>query len=245
MTKKTALITGSTKGIGKAIAENLAKDGYNIVLNYRSNDDLANEVLEELSSFCGEVFLAKGDVSKFEDCKKIVEDSIEKFGKIDVLVNNAGINRDNLIMRMKEEDFDDVIEANLKSVFLMMKLVSRHMSKNRHGKIINISSVVGLVGNAGQVNYAASKAGIIGMTKSLAKELGSRNVLVNAIAPGFIESDMTDKLDEKIIEKYKESISLKKLGKPEDVANLVKFLASDESNYITGQVISVDGGMSF
>lgn len=245
MTKKTALITGGTKGIGKAIASVLAQNDYNIVLNYRSNEEVANKTKEELISFGAEVKLAKGDVSKLDDCKNIIDLGIETFGKIDVLVNNAGINRDNLIVRMSEEDFDDVINSNLKSAFLMMKLVSRHMSKNRYGKIINISSVVGIAGNAGQVNYAASKAGIIGMTKSLAKELGSRNVLVNAIAPGFIKSDMTEKLDEKTIDKYKQSISLNRLGEAEDVANLVKFLASDESNYITGQVISVDGGMSF
>lgn len=245
MTKKTALITGGTKGIGKAIASVLAQNDYNIVLNYRSNEEVANKTKEELTSFGAEVKLAKGDVSKLDDCKNIIDLGIETFGKIDVLVNNAGINRDNLIVRMSEEDFDDVINSNLKSAFLMMKLVSRHMSKNRYGKIINISSVVGIAGNAGQVNYAASKAGIIGMTKSLAKELGSRNVLVNAIAPGFIKSDMTEKLDKKTIDKYKQSISLNRLGEAEDVANLVKFLASDESNYITGQVISVDGGMSF
>lgn len=243
--RKTALITGASKGIGKEIASKLADEGYNIVLNYRSNEELAKSVKKELEKKGIEVLLVQGDVSKMEDCERIFNESVKKFGKIEVLVNNAGITRDKLIVRMSEDDFDDVIDSNLKSAFLMMKVFARHMSKNRYGKIINISSIVGLTGNAGQVNYAASKAGMIGMTKSLAKELGSRGVCVNAVAPGFIKSDMTDKLPEDIIKKYEEAIALKRLGSPEDVADLVAFLASDKSNYITGQVISVDGGMNF
>ncbi len=243
--RKAALITGASRGIGKEIARKLAKEGYNIALNYRSDENVAQVVKKELEKSGVQVLLLKGDVSKMEDCERIVNDAIENFGTIEILVNNAGITRDKLILRMSEEDFDDVIDANLKSAFMMMKVLARHMSKNRYGKIINISSIVGITGNAGQVNYAASKAGLIGMTKSLAKELGSRGVCVNAVAPGFIKSDMTDKLPEDIIKKYEEAIALKRLGLPEDVANLVSFLASDESNYITGQVISVDGGLSF
>ena len=243
--RKTALITGASRGIGKEIARKLAKEGFNIGLNYRSDENAAKIVKEELEKFGVEVLLIQGDVSKMEDCERIFEETVSQFGKVQVLVNNAGITRDKLILRMSEEDFDDVIDANLKSAFMMMKVSAKHMSKNRYGKIVNISSIVGITGNAGQINDAASKAGMIGMTKSLAKELGSRGVCVNAVAPGFIKSDMTDKLSEDIIKKYEEAIALKRLGSPEDVANLVFFLAGDESNYITGQVISVDGGMNF
>lgn len=243
--RKTALITGASRGIGKEIARKLASKGFNIALNYRSDENVAKIVKEELEKKGVKVLLIQGDVSKMEDCERIAEESIANFGTVEVLVNNAGITRDKLILRMTEEDFDDVIDANLKSTFMMMKVFARHMSKNRYGKIVNISSIVGITGNPGQINYAASKAGIIGMTKSLAKELGSRGVCVNAVAPGFIKSDMTDKLPEDIIKQYEEAIALKRLGRPEDVANLVSFLASDDSNYITGQVISVDGGLNF
>ncbi|MFB0972485.1 MAG: 3-oxoacyl-[acyl-carrier-protein] reductase [Tissierellia bacterium] len=243
--RKTALVTGAGRGIGKEIAKKLAQEGFNIALNYRSDESAAKIVKEELENLGVDVLLVQGDVSKMEDCERIFEEAVSQFGKIEVLVNNAGITRDKLILRMTEEDFDDVIDANLKSAFMMMKVLAKHMSKNRYGKIVNISSIVGITGNAGQINYAASKAGMIGMTKSLAKELGSRGVCVNAVAPGFIKSDMTDKLPEDIIKKYEEAIALKRLGSPEDVANLVAFLASDEANYITGQVISVDGGMNF
>lgn len=243
MTKKVALITGGTKGIGRKIAEKLSQSEYDIILNYRSDEEAALEFEKELQSYGSEVLLVKGDVTSVEDCQNIVDKGLEKFEKIDVLVNNAGITKDNLLMKMSIEDFDDVIETNLKSAFIMMKLVSKSMMKKRSGKIINISSIVGLTGNPGQINYAASKGGLNSMTKSLAKELGSRNVLVNAVAPGFIKTDMTDKLSDKVIDSYKENIPLKRLGDPEDVANLVVFLASDKSNYITGQVISVDGGM--
>lgn len=241
--QKTALITGASKGIGKAIAIQLAKDGFHIVLNYRSNEDLAKEVKKEIEDLGVKCFLAQADVTKIEDCQNIFDQAVEEFGKIDVLVNNAGITRDDLIMRMKEEDFDDVIEGNLKSAFLMCKVFSRHFMKNRRGRIINISSIVGLIGNPGQSNYAASKAGMIGLTKSLAKELGSRNILVNAVAPGFIVSDMTDQLSEEVQEKYAQVIPLRKFGQVEDVANVVSFLASDKSSYMTGQVLSVDGGL--
>lgn len=243
MTKKVALITGGTKGIGRKIAEKLSQSEYDIILHYRSDEEAALEFEKELQSYGSEVLLVKGDVTSVEDCQNIVDKGLEKFEKIDVLVNNAGITKDNLLMKMSIEDFDDVIETNLKSAFIMMKLVSKSMMKKRSGKIINISSIVGLTGNPGQINYAASKGGLNSMTKSLAKELGSRNVLVNAVAPGFIKTDMTDKLSDKVIDSYKENIPLKRLGDPEDVANLVVFLASDKSNYITGQVISVDGGM--
>ena len=245
MTKKVALITGATKGIGKAIAKKLAENDFNLVLNYRSNEELAKEVEKEMIGLGTKVLLARGDVSKVEDSERIFQEGLDRFQQIDVLVNNAGITKDGLILKMSEESFDNVIEGNLKSAFLMMKVASKHMFKKKSGKIINISSIVGIKGNPGQINYAASKAGLIGMTKSLAQELGSRNVLVNAIAPGFIQSAMTDKLDEKVIKKYEENISLRRLGSPEDVANLAYFLASDLSNYITGQVISVDGGMNY
>ncbi|HHX66986.1 MAG: 3-oxoacyl-[acyl-carrier-protein] reductase [Miniphocaeibacter sp.] len=242
--KKVALVTGAGRGIGRTIAIELAKEGYNIALNFRSNEEEANLVKEECEKNGAEVLLVKADVSVYEECEKIFKDIKEKFKRLDVLVNNAGITRDNLIMRMTPKDFNDVIEANLNSVFYCMKLASRIMMKQRYGKIISISSIVGLHGNAGQVNYSASKAGILGMTKSLAKELASRNVTVNAIAPGFIQTSMTDKLPENIINSMLENIPLAKLGRPEDIADTVVFLASDRANYITGQTISVDGGMS-
>lgn len=240
---KVALITGATRGIGKQIAITLAKSGYDIAINYRTeNDDLTN-TKEEIEKNNVKCLAVKGDVAVFEDCEKFVEEVVKEFGKIDVLVNNAGITRDTLLMRMKKEDFESVINTNLVGTFNVTKNVISHMLKARFGRIINISSVVGVSGNAGQTNYAASKAGIIGFTKSLAKEVASRNILVNAVAPGFIETGMTDVLKDEIKQDIEKNIPLKRIGTPEDVANVVKFLASEDSSYITGQVLHVDGGM--
>ncbi|MBS5986720.1 3-oxoacyl-[acyl-carrier-protein] reductase [Clostridium sp.] len=240
---KCAVVTGAAKGIGKAIALKLASSGVNIVLNYRSSEDKAIETEKEILSLGVEVLRVKGDISKLNDVENLIDCAKKKFGKIDIMVNNAGITKDTLLLRMKEEDFDSVINVNLKGVFNCLKAITPVMVKQKDGKIINLSSVVGLVGNAGQVNYAASKAGVIGMTKSLAKEIGSRGITVNAVAPGFIETDMTNVLGDKFKEEAKKSIPLKRLGKAEDVAEVVAFLASDSANYITGQVIHVDGGM--
>lgn len=240
---KVALITGSSRGIGKQIAIKFAKNGYNIVVNYINKNEEVEKTIEELKQFGIEVLEAQGDISNYEQSEKIVNSTIEKFGQIDVLVNNAGITKDMLIMRMKKEDFTKVIDVNLVGTFNITKNVIPHMMKKRSGRIINISSVVGISGNAGQCNYAASKAGIIGFTKSLAKELASRNILVNAVAPGFIETNMTDVLQENVKEEIKKQIPLKRIGKAEDVANAVYFLTSEESSYITGQVLQVDGGM--
>lgn len=243
MEEKVVLITGATRGIGKQIALTLSKEGYNIALNYRTANDDLEKLKKEIRENNVKVLAVQGDVSNYEDCEKVVKETITEFGKIDVLVNNAGITKDMLIARMKEEDFKQVIDVNLGGTFNITKNVVSYMMKARYGRIINLSSVVGISGNAGQSNYAASKAGIIGFTKSLAKELASRNILVNAIAPGFIETSMTEVLKDEIKEEIAKSIPLKRMGKPEDVANLVKFLASDDSSYITGQVINIDGGM--
>lgn len=240
---KVALITGATRGIGRQIAITLAKEGYDIAINYRKeNKDLINtkQAIEENNVRC---LAVQGDVSNFEETEKFVKEVISEYGKIDVLVNNAGITKDMLLMRMKEEDFKSVIDVNLIGTFNVTKNVIPHMMKARSGRIINISSVVGVTGNAGQTNYSASKAGIIGFTKSLAKEVGSRNIAVNAIAPGFIETNMTDVLKDEVKDEIAKNIPLKRMGNTEDVANVVKFLASEESSYITGQVINVDGGM--
>lgn len=241
--EKVALITGATRGIGKQIAIMLAKEGYNIALNYRTDNDNLKNVKNEIEKLNVKCLAVQGDISNFEDCIKIAKEVIAEFGKIDVLVNNAGITKDMLILRMKEEDFRQVIDVNLVGTFNMTKNVIPYMMKARSGRIINISSVVGISGNAGQSNYSASKAGIIGFTKSIAKELASRNILVNAVAPGFIESDMTNVLKEEVKENIQEAIPLGRVGNAEDVANVVKFLSSDDSSYITGQVINVDGGM--
>ena len=240
---KVAIVTGGTRGIGRAIALKLADHGANIVINYRNSDKEAEELKSVLEGKGVKVLTVKCDISNFEDSKNLMDKCKEVFGKIDILVNNAGITKDTLIMRMKEEDFDNVIDVNLKGTFNCAKHASAIMLKQRFGKIINMTSVVGIAGNAGQVNYAASKAGVIGLTKSLAKELGSRGITVNAVAPGFINTDMTASLSEKVKEEASKNIPLKRLGDPEDVANLVGFLASDAANYITGQVINVDGGM--
>lgn len=241
--EKVALITGATRGIGKQIAITLSKEGYNIALNYRTENDELENLKKEIGANNVEVLAVQGDVSNFEDCENVVKETIEKFGRIDVLVNNAGITKDMLLARMKEEDFKQVIDVNLVGTFNVTKNVISYMMKARSGRIINISSVVGISGNAGQSNYAASKAGIIGFTKSLAKEVASRNILVNAIAPGFIQTSMTDVLKDEIKEEIAKAIPLKRMGTADDVANLVKFLASEDSSYITGQVINVDGGM--
>ena len=240
---KSALITGGTSGIGKCIALELAKQGFNIILNYRNMKDDTLDLKKNIESNNVKCLLIKADVSKFDECKQMVDETIKELESIDVLINNAGITKDTLLMRMKEEDFRNVIDVNLIGTFNVTKNVIGYMMKARFGKIINISSVVGVSGNAGQTNYAASKAGIIGFTKSLAKEVASRNINVNAVAPGFIETAMTDVLKDNIKEEISKTIPLKRMGTTEDVANVVKFLASDESAYITGQVINVDGGM--
>lgn len=243
ITDKCAIVTGASKGIGKAIALNLASKGFNIIINYRSSEAEAANIVEEIEKLGAKAIAVKADVSKFEEAEVLIKKAIDEFGKIDLLVNNAGITKDNLILRMKEEDFDSVINVNLKGCFNCIKHVTPFMLKKKYGRIINISSIVGLVGNAGQANYCASKAGVIGLTKSVSKELGSRGITVNAVAPGFIETEMTDVLPEKMKEKMLENISLRKFGTASDVAKLVTFLASDEASYITGQVIGVDGGM--
>ena len=240
---KVAMITGATRGIGKQIALTLANEGYNIVLNYRTENDELIQAKNEIESKNVKCLTVQGDVTNFEDCKQMIESAIKEFGKIDVLINNAGITKDMLLARMKEEEFKQVIDVNLVGTFNMTKNVISYMMKARNGKIINISSVVGIAGNAGQTNYSASKAGIIGFTKSLAKEVASRNILVNAVAPGFIETNMTDVLKQEVKDEIAKNIPLKRMGTPQDVANVVKFLASEDSSYITGQVISVDGGM--
>ena len=240
--KKVALITGGTRGIGKAIAKIFSDNGYNLVINYVSEKTDLKKLEDDLKND-NEILFVRANVGEFDSAENAVKKAIEKFGKIDVLVNNAGITRDNLIMRMKEEEFDQVINTNLKGTFNVTKSVVPYMMKKRSGNIINISSVVGIVGNAGQSNYAASKAGIIGFTKSLAKELAPRNIRVNAVAPGFIDTDMTSVLSDKVKENINLQIPLKRMGKAQEVANVVSFLANDESSYITGQVINVDGGM--
>ena len=240
---KCALTTGATRGIGKQIAITLAKQGYNIALNYRKENEELENTKKEIEEIGVQVLAVKGDVSNFEDCENFVKQVIERFGQIDVLVNNAGITKDMLLMRMKKEDFEQVIDTNLVGTFNVTKNVVPYMMKARSGRIINISSVVGISGNAGQTNYSASKAGIIGFTKSLAKEIASRNILVNAVAPGFIETNMTDVLKDDVKQEIAKNIPLKRMGTAQDVANVVKFLASDDSSYITGQVINVDGGM--
>ncbi len=240
---KVALITGATRGIGKQIAIKLAKEGYDIAINYRNENDDLSITQKEIENENVKCLAVKGDVSNFEDTKRFVDEVIAEFGQIDVLVNNAGITKDMLILRMEKEDFESVINVNLTGTFNVTKNVVPYMMKKRTGRVINISSVVGVSGNAGQSNYAASKAGIIGFTKSLAKELASRNILVNSIAPGFIETDMTAVLKDDVKTEISKNIPLKRMGTSNDVANVVKFLASDDSSYITGQVINVDGGM--
>lgn len=243
LTGKVAVVTGAGRGIGKAIALKLAEEGASLVINYRSSENEAKELALEIVGKGGIAETVQGDVSYLEDAEKVMKFATEKFGRLDILVNNAGITKDTLLLRMKEEDFDKVLQVNLKGVFNCTKHASSIMLKQKSGRIINISSVIGLIGNAGQANYAAAKAGIIGFTKSIAKEIGARGITVNAIAPGFIATDMTEILSDKVKEKLLESVPLRKLGSPEDVANLAAFLASEDASYITGQVINVDGGM--
>lgn len=240
---KVAVVTGGSRGIGKAIALKLASQGANVVVNYTSNSAAADEVVKEVEALGVKGIAVRANVSVASDIENLIKETESQLGKIDILVNNAGITRDGLLIRMKEEDFDQVIDVNLKGVFLVTKLIGKKMLKQRAGAIVNITSVVGLMGNAGQANYAASKAGVIGFTKSVAREFAARGIRVNAVAPGFIESDMTAKLDEKVVENYMTAIPLSKLGKAEDVANTVSFLVSDQSAYITGQTLQVDGGM--
>lgn len=240
---KTAIITGASRGIGRGIAKVFAEQGANVAFTYSSSIQAAQELENELSAFGVKVKGYQSNAADFTQAQALVDEVVKEFGTIDILINNAGITKDNLLMRISEEDFDQVIEINLKSVFNMTKAVQRTMLKNRAGSIINMSSVVGVKGNAGQTNYAASKAGVIGFSKSVALELGSRNIRCNAIAPGFIETEMTDKLLPEVVEGWRNAIPLKRGGTPEDVANLCVFLASDMSSYITGQTINVDGGM--
>ncbi len=240
---KAALITGGSGGIGRAIAIKLSEMGFNIAISYLNNEEAAREVIAEVEKNNVKGLSIKADVSKEEDVKRIIETVNKEIGNIDVLVNNAGITRDRLLLRMKTEDWDTVMNTNLKGVYLCTKAVIRSMMKKKYGKIVNVTSVVGISGNAGQSNYSASKAGIIGFTKSMAKELGNRGINVNAVAPGFIDTAMTNVLDEEIKDEMLSSIPLNRVGKPEDVANLVAYLCSNEADYITGQVIHVDGGM--
>lgn len=240
---KVAIITGASRGIGSGIAKVFAQQGANVAFTYSSSTESALALENELIASGTKAKGYKSNAADFNEVQKLIEDVLAEFGTIDILINNAGITKDNLLMRMSEEDFDKVIEINLKSVFNMTKAVQKTMLKNRKGSIINMSSVVGVKGNAGQANYAASKAGMIGFTKSVALELGSRNIRCNAIAPGFIETEMTAKLNEDTVKGWRESIPLKRGGTPEDIANVCVFLASDMSAYVTGQVINVDGGM--
>jgi len=240
---KIALVTGGTRGIGKGICLKLAEHGATVIFTYVSSEEAAKAVEQELRDFGVTAKAVRSDAAKLADAEKLVEDIVTEFGALHIVVNNAGITRDNLLMRMREEDWDAVINTNLKSVFNITKAVQRTMLKQREGSIINISSVVGVEGNAGQSNYAASKAGIIGFSKSIAKELGSRNIRCNVVAPGFIETEMTAALDQAVVDGWKATIPLKRAGTPEDVANTVLFLASDLSTYVTGQVIPVCGGM--
>ena len=241
---KTAVVTGGSRGLGRAVCLELAKGGANVVLCYAGNEAAAKETTAACEALGAKALAVQCNVAKADEVKALMDAAVNEFGRIDILVNNAGITRDGLLMMMKEEDFDAVIAANLKGTFLCMKAVSRIMMKQRYGRIVNLSSVVGLRGNAGQVNYAASKAGVVGMTKSLAKELASRGVTVNAVAPGFIATDMTAAMTDAAKEATLASIPLQRLGAPEDVAHAVAFLASDEAAYITGQVLCVDGGMA-
>ena len=240
---KTVFVTGGSRGIGKEVALKFAENGYNVVINYVSSKTDVEELKSEFESKGVKALVMQADVTDKEAIEEVVKKAIEEFGNIDVLVNNAGITRDNLLMRMREEEFDKVIKINLKGTYIVTKAVTKYMMKKRKGSIINLSSVVGVAGNAGQCNYSASKAGIIGFTKSIAKELASRNIRSNAVAPGFIETDMTAVLADDVKENIHNQIPLKRMGTAKEVANLIYFLGSDESAYITGQVINVDGGM--
>lgn len=243
LTGKCAVVTGASRGIGRAIAIELANQGANVVVNFSGNAQKAEQVVEEIKANGGEAIAVQANVAHTESVQQLMKTAIDTFGSLDILVNNAGITRDNLIMRMKDDEWDDVINTNLKGVFLCTKAVTRQMMKQRAGRIINISSIVGVAGNAGQANYVAAKAGVIGLTKTTAQELASRNILVNAIAPGFITTEMTEGLPEELKEAMLKQIPLAKLGQPEDIAKAVAFFASDNSKYITGQTLHIDGGM--
>lgn len=240
---KVAIVTGGSRGIGKAICMSLAEKGATVIVNYNGSENAAKEVVSSIEEQEGRAKAYQCNVSNFDESKAFIDDIHKTYGKIDIIVNNAGITKDNLLMRMSEKEFDDVINVNLKGSFNCIKHVSRYMMKQRSGTIINLTSVIGLIGNVGQANYAASKAGIIGLTKSAAKELGSRGITVNAIAPGFIKTEMTDELNDKIKEAALEKIPLNRFGKTQEVAKLVSYLASEDASYITGQVIQIDGGM--
>lgn len=240
---KAVLVTGASRGIGREVALELAREGANVAVNYAGSEAKAAEVAEEIRAMGREAIVIQANVSNSEAVEAMVKETIEAFGKLDILVNNAGITKDNLIMRMKESDWDDVMDINLKGVFLCTKAVTRQMMKQRSGRIINISSIVGVSGNAGQANYVAAKAGVIGLTKTTAKELASRGITANAVAPGFITTDMTDKLNEETKAEMLKQIPLAKLGEPSDIAKTVAFLASEDSRYMTGQTLHIDGGM--
>ncbi|MFF2595235.1 3-oxoacyl-[acyl-carrier-protein] reductase [Priestia megaterium] len=240
---KVAVVTGASRGIGRAVAIELGKLGAKVVVNYSGSEAKALEVVDEIKGLGTDAIAVQANVAESDSVQSMIKEAISTFGSVDILVNNAGITRDNLLMRMKEDEWDDVINTNLKGVFLCTKAVTRQMMKQRAGRIINISSIVGVSGNAGQANYVAAKSGVIGLTKTTAKELASRNITVNAVAPGFIATDMTDKLNEEVQAEMLKQIPLASFGQPEDVANAVAFLASDASRYITGQTIHVDGGM--
>ena len=242
--KQTAIVTGGSRGIGRAVAVRLAKDGMNLAINYRGNSAAAEETERLCRELGAEVLLVQGDVSRAEDCEKLAAQVKEAFGRVDVLVNNAGITRDGLLARMTEEDFRAVLDVNLVGPWNMMKAVNRIMMKQRYGRIVNLSSVTGLMGNMGQTNYAAAKAGILGMTKSYAREVAGRGITVNAVAPGFIDTDMTEAMPEGAKDKIITGIPMGRTGKPEDVAEAVAFLASEQAGYITGEVLRVDGGMA-
>ena len=241
--RKVALVTGASRGIGKQIALTLAKEGYDLACHYRTENSALSEIQKQIEEKGVSCFWVQGDISRWEDCEAIAKKVKEKYGQIDVLVNNAGITKDGLFLRMKKEDFASVLQVNLMGTIQMTKQIVPCMVKQRRGKIINISSIVGTCGNAGQTNYSAAKAGILGFTKSLAKELAGRHILVNAIAPGFIDTQMTECLKEEIKQEIQKQIPLKRMGTTQDVANVVKFLASEDSSYMTGQVLHVDGGM--
>lgn len=240
---KNALVTGASRGIGRAIALEFAQQGANVAINYAGSENKAQAVVDELLSMGVKAFKIQADVTREENVKAMVKEVIHQFGSLDILVNNAGVTKDNLLMRMKETEFDQVINTNLKGVFLCTKAVTRQMMKQKAGKIVNVASIVGVSGNPGQANYVAAKAGVIGLTKTTAKELASRNILVNAVAPGFISTDMTDALSDEQQEAILSQIPLAKLGTPEEIAKVVRFLVSDDASYITGQTIHIDGGM--
>ncbi|WP_121641467.1 3-oxoacyl-[acyl-carrier-protein] reductase [Virgibacillus sp. Bac330] len=243
LTGKNALVTGASRGIGRAIALELAKRGANVAVNYAGSEAKAEAVVSEIQQLGRQAFKIRANVADESEVKAMIKEVVSRFGSLDILVNNAGITRDNLLMRMKETEFDEVINTNLKGVFICTKAVTRQMMKQRAGKIINVASIVGVSGNPGQANYVAAKAGVIGLTKTTAKELATRNIHVNAVAPGFISTDMTDVLSEEQHKEMLALIPLQKLGEPEDVAKVVRFLASEDADYITGQTIHIDGGM--